>query len=281
MEPAQSTPSSLFDRISPASAISLALGLLVLNSVVQMAIEAWIAQPVVAIALAAALTYLLAPALLWSRLGPGAEPPSTLSMPEDLGTAALAPVEMAWIAAIAVGMLVPLDRLGELNQWIVSPPAAYAEWQQQLLPTSTLQTWLLYLGLAVVVPVGEELVFRGLVQQAVRTLVGPIAASALAGVLFGLLHLEPYFLLPLALTGFLLGLVYEITDTLWAPVLLHVLYNAAVLTLWMQAESDEVPGSPRLLGALSLLGILLVGLALRQLHRLRPFPTDASTSSRD
>jgi CAAX protease family protein len=275
MDEGQSTPSSLFDRATPITVISLGLGLLFTSFLLQSIFDQLLDDAVLALTLSGLLAYVGGPALLWQRIGLPAA--SALSMREDLGLDTLRRPESLWIAAIAAGMLVPLDRLGEWNQVMVSVPESYTQWQRELLPQDARDWITLYLGLGVLVPIGEEVLFRGFIQQAVRTVAGPVLASVLAGTLFGLLHLEPWFLLPLTLTGILLGLVYEFTDTLLAPILLHVLYNCAVLTIWIQSTDDGVPGNALALGLVAILGSGLVLLALQRLRAMGAAPTEGAS----
>jgi uncharacterized protein len=71
--------------------------------------------------------------------------------------------------------------------------------------------------------VGEEILFRGAIQ--------PYAGIFITSILFGLLHLgqdgkiSSWSLWAMA-AGLLLGIVYESTGTIWAPVLAHFLVNA-------------------------------------------------------
>lgn len=85
------------------------------------------------------------------------------------------------------------------------------------------------------VAVGEELLFRGVVQGELRRALGPAGAVAGASLLFGLLHYvagtgtpaEKLVYVAVAATlGIGLGALYEYTDTLVVPILVHGAYNA-------------------------------------------------------
>ncbi|WP_380679416.1 CPBP family intramembrane glutamic endopeptidase [Salinigranum sp. GCM10025319] len=87
---------------------------------------------------------------------------------------------------------------------------------------------------------GEELLFRGVVQNRLREAFGPVAAVALAAAIFAAIHF-------LALTGaanarlvsivvlffpsLVFGAVYEFTENLVVPALVHGAYNATLFTL--------------------------------------------------
>ena len=85
------------------------------------------------------------------------------------------------------------------------------------------------------VAVGEELLFRGVVQGELRRALGPAGAIAGASLLFGLLHYlagtgtateRLVYVAVAALLGVGLGAMYEYTDTLVVPVAVHGAYNA-------------------------------------------------------
>lgn len=84
---------------------------------------------------------------------------------------------------------------------------------------------------SVLVPVGEELIFRGVVYSWLRRWGAVLAVSA-SSLLFGLLHgPHPVFLAHAALMGVLLALLYEGSGSLWPGVLAHGLHNGLVFGL--------------------------------------------------
>lgn len=81
----------------------------------------------------------------------------------------------------------------------------------------------------VVAPIGEEVLFRGYVFPALRNWKGLWPAVVLTGVLFGLLHVlgsPAYALLPLAIFGSLLCLLYYKTKSLYPCIALHSINNS-------------------------------------------------------
>ncbi len=87
---------------------------------------------------------------------------------------------------------------------------------------------LLFIVTVVLAPVFEELFFRGLFYPALRRRVGVTAAIVLNGVIFGILHFQPLYMLSLILVGVVLAYLYEKTDSLAAPMITHALYNLVV-----------------------------------------------------
>ncbi|AWB28565.1 CPBP family intramembrane glutamic endopeptidase [Halococcoides cellulosivorans] len=101
-----------------------------------------------------------------------------------------------------------------------------------------------YLAMAalsvVLIAPAEELLFRGAIQGRIRAQYGAIAAIGGASVPFMLFHVPNYLAsLPVAILGasavgvisVILGVVYERSGTLWAPIAVHALYNVALFGL--------------------------------------------------
>jgi hypothetical protein len=91
----------------------------------------------------------------------------------------------------------------------------------------------------------EELFWRGAVQGRLRESMGPWAGILLAGVLFASVHALNYVnagtdavslwmladLTGIFVTGSVMGLLYEKTENLTAPILVHGLYDAVLLAV--------------------------------------------------
>jgi hypothetical protein len=79
----------------------------------------------------------------------------------------------------------------------------------------------------VTTPIWEEVVFRGLLQSALRGRIGgPWPAIAVSAGLFTMVHNQPQALPALAVLAVVLGYNYERTGRLLAPMLTHALFNA-------------------------------------------------------
>jgi membrane protease YdiL (CAAX protease family) len=91
--------------------------------------------------------------------------------------------------------------------------------------------------------VGEELLFRGLIQNAFlsvytpSTLFGALPAILCSSLAFGFAHpISKSYVLVTTLIGLLFGLVYWYYQDLLACVLAHALYDAALLLMWKWSE---------------------------------------------
>ncbi len=109
--------------------------------------------------------------------------------------------------------------------------------------------------IAILAGLGEETLFRGVIQSGVAGLLGTVPAIVVTGVLFGLCHaITPLYALFAALIGIYLGSVYAATGELLAPVLIHALYDFIVLWMLVRgrrahaAEPRAVQGEPAISG---------------------------------
>lgn len=82
---------------------------------------------------------------------------------------------------------------------------------------------------AVAAPVFEELLFRGFLLPSLTRYFPVWGAIALSGLVFAIAHLSLSEVLPLALLGSVLGVVYVRSRNLLAPMLLHSLWNSITM----------------------------------------------------
>lgn len=88
---------------------------------------------------------------------------------------------------------------------------------------------------AIIVPIWEELFFRGFLYKWSRNRLGIWMGISLNAVLFGLVHVIPLQVFLAAVMGFALAWVYERSNSLWAPILMHMFNNLVVgiSTIWL------------------------------------------------
>jgi CAAX protease family protein len=106
-------------------------------------------------------------------------------------------------------------------------------------------------AVAITAGIGEELLFRGLVQAGVSRLLpggwGPWAALAMAAVLFGVCHwLNTTYALLAMLAGAYFGFLMLATHSIWTPIAAHATYDFIALVYLV--EPRRVVGSGRVSG---------------------------------
>lgn len=96
------------------------------------------------------------------------------------------------------------------------------------------------LALVVVAPLTEETVCRRWVLGSLLPRWKPWKAIALSGVIFGLMHMNPWQFFYASVLGFILGWLYWRTRSLWLCVFVHAFYNG---TSWVFAYCQpDIPG---------------------------------------
>jgi membrane protease YdiL (CAAX protease family) len=133
---------------------------------------------------------------------------------------------LGWAAVGVVGYLVFVG----VYSAILTPDGEQSVTEDLGADESTLGLVAAGLVVIAVAPVAEEFFFRGFFYRALRSRLSVLAAAAIDGVVFGLIHFsgsETLELLPiLAALGFMFCLVYERTGTLYTVIGLHALNNS-------------------------------------------------------
>jgi membrane protease YdiL (CAAX protease family) len=123
---------------------------------------------------------------------------------------------------------------------------------------------LIAIGVIVIGPFVEELVFRGALFGPLRQDKSPVAVILITTAFFALVHLDPRKMLPIFLVGLLLGYLRHVSGSLIPSVALHAAFNAVPFVDLFRADSAAVTTEemdvPRalLFGALGLCAVLLV-----------------------
>lgn len=116
--------------------------------------------------------------------------------------------------------------------------------------------------IAVLPAIGEELVFRGALQNLLIRKFGSTQGLILTALVFTLIHRQFYNVLPMFLLALLLGYVYYLTGSLMTTIAMHLLNNALSLFLvYYFGWTDEITRpefSPLLTIAMASTGIYLI-----------------------
>lgn len=89
--------------------------------------------------------------------------------------------------------------------------------------------WGLVLNVCVIAPLFEEVFFRGFLFQQFKRHFSLPNAVALSALVFASVHLSIESFLPLFALGVLMALVYHFVQSLWASIVLHMLWNGATV----------------------------------------------------
>ena len=155
-----------------------------------------------------------------------------------------------WLILIGVAvMLVSIPFTNQLTLWNenMSLGPAFAKLEaylknleetaqaatEKMLNVSTFGGLLLNLVIIALIPaIGEEMTFRGVLQQSLTRKMNPHAAIILSAAIFSFIHFQFYGFLPRMFLGILLGYMFYITGTLWTSILMHFVNNGSLVVLY-------------------------------------------------
>jgi membrane protease YdiL (CAAX protease family) len=151
---------------------------------------------------------------------------------------------MALVIVLTLAAVVLIDQIYVINQRISPVPEDYAESIRELKPANALDLAVTFMGLCVLVPVAEEMVFRGLIQQIFTRNMGAWIGVTFAGAIFGAVHLNAHLLISITAFGWFLGFLFNATGNLTYPIVAHAIFNGvalAELAASRDVESGNLP----------------------------------------
>lgn len=120
------------------------------------------------------------------------------------------------------------------------------------------------------IPILEEIIFRGFVMEGMLELDHPILAILISSVYFGGMHGQPIQIGYAFLAGLILGAVYYLTRNIVMPILAHIIFNSLGSGLYMlfsvSKTTDDVLTVIEMVSILPFAG-LCVYMALKRKQR--------------
>ncbi len=169
-----------------------------------------------------------------------------------------------WIAVlpVLVGAVATLLLVVAFQTYVMPRPREAGEFEQLMEKVLNLPWWQLYLLIAVLPPICEELLCRGFLFSSFRARFGDLQAVLFSALLFGVLHLDVHRIPATALAGVALGYIRLRTGSIVAPILFHMAYNGLLVTADLHRYLDRPP-----VAAIAAAAAALVGAAV-WLHRI-------------
>lgn len=154
--------------------------------------------------------------------------------------------DIAWMVVGLVGLFVAVYIVGIV---ITAIGADQAQNTVVTMGQQNPELFLLMIPITILfVGPGEELVFRGVVQGLFRRAYGAIPAIVIASVLFGVVHYAALagsgkltYIAVTILLGLILGGLYERTDNILVPIVVHGIYNAILFAGQWAIAVNEIP----------------------------------------
>jgi hypothetical protein len=133
-----------------------------------------------------------------------------------------------------------------LMRWPIGPLRQIQQFSEEVIGPLFRSSGVLDLAvISLLAGVGEEMVFRGVLQPVLGRWLGALPGLLLASILFGLLHpITPAYVVLAAAIGVYLGCLFEWTQSLLLVIVAHALYDFLVL-LYLQRRYPDVPTGQR------------------------------------
>ena len=128
------------------------------------------------------------------------------------------------------------------QEWAYAKEEALRQLTEQLTHFESVGGLLVgVLVIAVLPAVGEELVFRGIVQRRLYTLArNPHVAIWIAALVFSAIHVQFFGFFPRLLLGALFGYLYYWSGNLWYPIFAHFVNNGFTLLMLYLYQQGSV-----------------------------------------
>jgi len=170
--------------------------------------------------------------------------------------------KVSWLAVamtllISMSFIVVISAVGEWNMNLDFGDSDFAEWAKrsedqlkvltEYLTDFTTPTHfiLAFVIIAIIPAIGEELLFRGLIQNTLaKAFRNPHVAIWLTGFIFGAIHLQFYGLFPRMLLGVLFGYLYHWSGKLTIAMIAHLVNNGLALIALYLAQTGTIEVSP-------------------------------------
>jgi len=176
--------------------------------------------------------------------------------------------QLLWLTLLTLCLLPAVEVLSQINTRFVPVPESFEQFLDELQPVGSLGWAKAILTLVILAPLGEEILFRGLMQQAARSAIGARPSALGVGLLFALAHGEPWYLLALVLVGLTLAFVFERTGSLTACMYVHALYNGVGLWMGSLLRDRDLGVAEPVMASTAAIGLGIAVLAYSQLKNV-------------
>ena len=143
-----------------------------------------------------------------------------------------------WLSEVNSNLVLP-QWMDGLQNWMKESEDQASKLTKAFLETGSVSDLFFNIFMIGLLPaLGEELLFRGVIQKLLKKLTGNAhAAIWLSAILFSALHMQFFGFLPRLLLGAMFGYMLEWSGSLWLPIIAHFVNNAtAVVAYYLQEK---------------------------------------------
>lgn len=183
-----------------------------------------------------------------------------------------------WSATINEMLVLP-DWLKNVELWMKQSEENATRITRAFLEVESVGGFILNLLMIAVLPaLGEELLFRGVIQRLMHQWFRNVhLAIIVTAIIFSALHLQFYGFLPRTLLGIMFGYLFVITNSLWIPILAHFVNNGAAVVASFLFRQDLLESNYQEVGKIndplwigvSLLAVVMIFFVIRRISKER------------
>ena len=143
---------------------------------------------------------------------------------------------------LSFGIIILSDELDRIIQIFLPAPEYILDLNGLLRPESILGFFLLFIAVVIIAPLGEELLFRGFLQQILEKHWKDVTKAVLVTALFfAMIHMNPYWFVQIYILGILLGFLAWKTKSVLPPLILHGINNGiAMFFSFAEIENNKI-----------------------------------------
>jgi hypothetical protein len=173
------------------------------------------------------------------------------------------------------------DFLNGLEAWMKTMEEEAEKLTRAFMQMPTPGAFLFNMFMIALLPaIGEEFMFRGLIQRLFKEWLGNIhVAIFLSALLFSAMHMQFYGFLPRMVLGIVFGYLFYWSGSIWIPVFAHFIQNGLVVMVTYLGENGIIYGDYENFGTsnnvyILLMSALFVSALLYLLYRWRSQSTN-------
>jgi membrane protease YdiL (CAAX protease family) len=168
-----------------------------------------------------------------------------------------------WMVSVNDMMKLP-EFLRGMEEWMKATEKEAAKLTEAFMQMPTVGSFLFNMLMIAVLPaIGEEFMFRGLIQRLLKEWLGNIhVAILIAALLFSAMHMQFYGFLPRLMLGIVFGYLFYWTGSLWIPIFAHFIQNGLVVTVTYLGQQGIIGGDYENFGSTGNILVILVSLII-------------------
>ena len=178
------------------------------------------------------------------------------------------------VAFPAINLLASINEMVDIPQWMIDMEQKAQMLTKAFMTVNGFGGLLLNIFMIAVLPaIGEELIFRGILQRIFTEWTGKaIWGILISALLFSSMHMQFQGFLPRLALGVLFSYFYLWSGSLWLPIIAHFINNSIAIIGYTLIYKGSLPAEAENVGGLAVmwpLGLLSLSLVLILLWKIK------------